>query len=111
MQLFELWEKTTLSQKIFELRSKGRLLQIEEGNWGKSTGRAYQSYKFPLREHIPHSQVFRSGNLELFVDYEAKHIGPLSDQEVGLILKLRKIKDPKLQNAIHDLLERCLAEK
>lgn len=92
---------TQLLQRIFDLRKakKISLIQLGKalGGVNGSTASQIENGEIPLKaEYIPAiAKLLEVEPAQLFVDYEAKQVGLLSEEEARLVLAYRKLKDSK----------------
>lgn len=104
---------TKLLQRIFELRKQNKITLAElgkvMGNVTGSTASDIENGYVPLKaEHLPAiAKLLGVKTWELFLTYQDKEVGPLSEEEKTIILETRK-RLPKAadKKVLADLLKR-----
>jgi transcriptional regulator with XRE-family HTH domain len=97
---------TLLLQKIFELRKKKKIGLTELGKVlggiGGSTASQIENGAIPLKaEYIPAiAKLLGVQAWELFVDYKSNQAGPLTDEEVDLVLSFRQVRSEKKKKKV-----------
>lgn len=105
---------TKLLQKIFDLRKKQRITlpklgEVMGGITGTTAGHI-ENGNVPLKaEYLPAiAKLLGVSTWELFVDYDAEEIGPLSEQEKAMVLNLRKLSDESDWKAMKEIFKNLL---